>query len=173
MLEILGLMYLFIDDDDDCPPDKIYLDSNIFIYLILDVEKKADQVQTLLEKITRGRGKALTSKLTLDEVQYAIITNEFGSGAARKIKQNPELIQDVIDDVETATNLILQIKNLTIAEVPNPDEWASVMREYRLLPRDAIHLTSMLKAGIGDIATDDRDFERISKTGIIRVWKTD
>ena len=42
------------------------------------------------------------------------------------------------------------------------------MKRYRLMSNDAIHVATMEKRGISDIATNDPDFERV---GWLKVWK--
>jgi predicted nucleic acid-binding protein len=41
-------------------------------------------------------------------------------------------------------------------------------KEFRLLPRDALHVACCKAYGIKEMATNDRDFERVS---ILRLWK--
>ncbi len=41
-------------------------------------------------------------------------------------------------------------------------------REYRLLPRDALHIACCKAFGIKEMATNDADFERV---GFLNLWK--
>jgi predicted nucleic acid-binding protein len=47
-------------------------------------------------------------------------------------------------------------------------EVAILMGGYNLLPNDAIHLATVRRYGITNIATNDRDFERVDW---LNVWK--
>jgi predicted nucleic acid-binding protein len=42
--------------------------------------------------------------------------------------------------------------------------------KYGLKPSDAIHLATMEKAGISNIVSEDREFDRVK--GIKRIWVT-
>ncbi len=36
------------------------------------------------------------------------------------------------------------------------------IEDYAILPRDALHISVMMRLGIQDIASDDLDFDRVS-----------
>ena len=45
-----------------------------------------------------------------------------------------------------------------------------LMRKYNLKPRDAYHLLTMLENEIEYIATYDKDFDKVIKSGIIKKY---
>ncbi len=47
-------------------------------------------------------------------------------------------------------------------------ELVEVISEYLLLPNDALHVATMKRYGIKNIATNDPDFERVKW---LKVWK--
>ena len=65
---------------------------------------------------------------------------------------------------------IKRVENLRIVEMDGEvfDTALDYSKEYCLLSNDAIHVATMKRYGITNIATNDPDFERV---GGIMVWK--
>ena len=84
----------------------------------------------------------------------------------QEIKREPSLIRLVNFDA-----VIKLFGNLRVDVLPveyKCKELVEVISEYLLLPNDALHVATMKRYGITDIATNDPDFERV---GWIKVWK--
>jgi len=58
--------------------------------------------------------------------------------------------------------------NLVGAETTDFDRMLENIRTFSLLPRDALHIAIVQRLGIGGIASDDIDFDRVK--GIERHW---
>ena len=83
------------------------------------------------------------------------------------IKKKPSLLDGLVAPFLAAENMVnmnLEIVNLL---VPMYVVVLESMKRYRLMSNDAIHVATMEKRGISDIATNDPDFERV---GWIKVW---
>src|SRR3989344_3923207 len=125
--------------------EKIYLDSNIFIYAFLDDGEKGAACRALLQRIEDGMYEAVTATLTFDEVVW-IVGNDSGH-----------------EEGIAAGELLLSMPGLIIESVEQTDLHTSIaeMIDYRLKPRDAIHLAIMKKKKITTIFAYDADFDTI------------
>lgn len=127
---------------------RYYLDSNVFIYPALFRGKKSTKCRKLLEKIVRGEDTGITSALAIDEVVWSIMK--------RKGRQKALL----------EARRIFELPNLRVLGVTAEDAYVSLrfMEKYPgLNPRDAIHLTVALNAGVYTIYSDDRHFDTIEE----------
>lgn len=84
--------------------------------------------------------------------------------AVEFIKKNPDSLTNlktyhVMDEVESWGNLTIgdiTHKHFTLAR--------EFIREYNILSNDALHLATMKEHNISNIASNDKDFERIEWT---------
>ena len=123
-----------------------YLDANAFIYPALYEGPKADGAGTLLRAIVAGEVGGATAALTIDEVVYAIASQDNRETAIEQGKRLLELPNVRILDVEGQHLL----QALTAME-----------KHATFSPRDAIHYAVMVDRGIFSVASDDRDFDTI------------
>lgn len=86
----------------------------------------------------------------------------------RHIKENPSLLDTldipfIVAEGMMDMNLeIVSFSDLIFAKA------LKFMKQHRLMSNDAVHLATMEKYGITNIATNDRDFERVRW---LKVWK--
>jgi predicted nucleic acid-binding protein len=120
-----------------------------------------------------GKIKGYVSDFVLNEVFHKLmiaeITKKFKKNAIEAIsyaKTNPE----VISELETIWKemKIIEKSNITILRNNSvfPD-FVYISRKYNLMATDSFHVTVMKKHGIKNIATFDKDFERVD---FIKVW---
>jgi predicted nucleic acid-binding protein len=122
--------------------DKVYVDSNIFIYGALNDDQRGDQARTVLNDISTGERHGYTSALTYDEVCWQL-TNKLDSEPAQK-----------------ALDVVIDMPNLSLIEANTHvirDAHSHVF-SHGFDPRDAIHLASMNAENITTIITSDQDF---------------
>jgi predicted nucleic acid-binding protein len=150
----------------------IFVDANVF-HLYLRGPKSVREVCTrLLERIERGELKGCTSSLVLDELAYKLLLRRIEETHRRNplevIEKDPSAIGESSAYVDEGLNIVLGIKNLEILAVERHQvkEFVTFMKKYSLLPRDALHLSSMMAIGCRDIASTDGDFDSVP--GIIR-----
>lgn len=153
----------------------IFVDTNIFLYAITDHPKYGDICNNFLDRIKAGDVKGKISVIVLNELIHKLIIGEIAEKkniapiqVIRHIKSNPGLLRnletyDTIRDVEANYNL-------EIAELRKEDFALSreLMVEYLLLSNDALHLAVIRRDRIGNIATNDPDFDKVKG---IQVWK--
>jgi predicted nucleic acid-binding protein len=145
----------------------IFVDANVF-HLYLRGPKSVREVCTqLLERIERGELNGCTSSLVLDELAYKLLLRRIEETHRRNplevIEKDPSAIGEASAYVDEGLNILLGIKNLEIMPVERHqvEELATYMKKYSLLPRDALHLSSMMTIGCRDIASTDKYFDSI------------
>ena len=122
-----------------------YIDSNVFIFAYNDDEKLGELSRQILNLIINNKINAFTSILTFDELFYQV----------KRLKGRENAL--------LSSKLFLNLKNLNFIDV-NLNILAnsySILKNYNLNPRDAIHLSCALFRNIKNIITDDEDFNNI------------
>ncbi len=130
-----------------------YLDSNLIIYAILDETDIGDWARSVLERVQNEEMPACTSFLTFDEVFYKV----------NKVKGTDTAVKNL--------EAFLTMPNMRFFDVNDAVIWKSLelIREYKILPRDAIHAATAFIAGAEMIYSEDGDFDKIR--GLKRKWK--
>jgi predicted nucleic acid-binding protein len=129
-----------------------YIDSMLPIYAITHKGKAGRWARGIIQKIQNGYLAACTSFLTFDEVYYKI-NKLLGTALA-------------LENIEA----FLMTPNLRFIPVDDIVAWKALelVREYQLLPRDAIHAGTALLNGAQTVYSEDSDFDTIK--GIKRLW---
>ncbi len=130
-----------------------YLDSNLIIYAMLDETEIGDWARDILEKVQNEEMPACTSFLTFDEVFYKV----------NKAKGTDIAIKNL--------DAFLAMRNMRFIDVNDAAIWKALelIKEYKLLPRDAIHAATALIAGAETIYSQDADFDDLK--GLKRKWR--
>lgn len=125
----------------------IYLDANIFVLSVENIDMLGEKARALLKNVQEGKERAATSVLTFDEVVWKVFKLKgFDEAliAARNLLEMPNLIL-----LDVNTNIISKSLDL--------------MRIYKLYPRDSIHAASALNNNIFTIVSEDKDFNAIKE----------
>jgi predicted nucleic acid-binding protein len=130
-----------------------YLDSNLIIYAILDETDIGDWARGLVERVQNEEMPACTSFLTFDEVFYKV----------NKVKGTEIAIKNL--------EVFLAMPNMRFFDVNDSVIWKALelIKEYKILPRDAIHAATALIAGAETMYSEDGDFDNIR--GLKRKWR--
>lgn len=156
----------------------IFIDANIFLDYSLPDPKYGESAADFLEKIELKEVKAVTTPIVLDEVSFIILM--YKGSLLLETKDRKMIIKSIKKDrnfsnlcyevVEEFNEFIACLKGLKIVSVDyTAYKHASELgKEYLLLPSDALHASVMENNKIHNIATRDRDFERIEG---ITIWK--
>ena len=155
----------------------IFIDANIFLDYTLPNSEFGVAVSDFLEKVELQDIVAITTPAVLNEVSYilllqrgmTILDTENRDIVRNKIKANGHFAHLCYDAVDTFNEFISGLDGLKLIPV-QPEDYllaSNLGRAYNLLPIDALHLSAMRRAHIGNIASRDRDFERAD--GIV-VW---
>ena len=122
-----------------------YIDSNIFVFSVINKEHIGNLSRKLLEKVQNGETTAATSSLTFDELFWRI-----------KKEKGFEVAVNV-------TRGFLELSNLFLIEVNENTLWKAheLIIKYNLDPRDSIHAACAILRGIHIFISEDDDFDKI------------
>lgn len=155
----------------------IFIDANIFIYYVTEHPRFANLCEKFILDVEKRKIIGVTSIFVLNEVLHKMMVlevckkyNRSIRQATRYLKENPEVIF-TLNKSKSNIEKIKNIRGLQIVEVPSQlfNRAVELSWEYGLLTNDAIHVATMEKYGIRNIATFDKDFERID---FLNVWKS-
>lgn len=104
-----------------------------------------DACAEILSKIEKGELKAVTSTLVIIELANAL----------RKYGLADE-VKDVVDAIFSLNINVFEVDSLDVRTA------ARVYDEFRISPYDCVHVAIMRKAGIIDILSADKDFDKIT-----------
>ena len=121
---------------------KVYLDSNIFIYAVLDTGAHGENARHVLHLMEEEKFEGVTGFTTFEELVFVVL-REKGMSLA-------------ID----AGKAFLLLNNLEFAPFAKESMLVALefMNEYKLKPRDAMHLAAMKSKKVLYLLTEDSDF---------------
>ena len=132
---------------------KKYIDSNIFLNALLYNDAKANKCREIILKIISKEIQVATSVVTWDELVYVLqknLTREIAIKEGKKFLSFPNL-------------LLVEVSN----EIINKAQ--SLIENYKINPRDAIHCATALQNNIHEIISDDNDFKVIKEIKLLRI----
>lgn len=151
---------------------KIFVDTNILTYHLLKDPIYGAICKQFIERVENGDIAGFVSPVVISETTYnfikAYIVRKYGvkpGDVVSVLKAKPEIIREV--DTDKISELFEIFTMLSISDLEVAETYRAI-KNYNLLPNDAFHVAVMKKHGISNIATNDRDFERIDW---IEVWK--
>jgi predicted nucleic acid-binding protein len=157
--------------------EPIFVDANIYLDFALANPQTYRDVENFLERIELLDITAVTTPSVLDEVSYVLLMHKGAKilntrdhkKIGNKIKGDADFALRCYGVVDKFKELLKTLKGLETYSVNKNDyEKAVVLGSlYRLLPTDALHASVMENNNILNIATRDRDFNRIES---FRVW---
>jgi len=121
-----------------------FVDSNVFFYAKIFDREYGDACARVLGKIEKGDLDAVTSTLVV--VELANVLRKFGLD---------DEVKDVVDAVFSLDMRFFEIDPLDVRTAAN------IFNEFRVSPYDCVHAAVMKKAGIVDIISADKDFDKI------------
>jgi predicted nucleic acid-binding protein len=155
----------------------IFIDANIFLDYTLPNNEFGEAVSDFLERVELQDIAAITTPVVLNEVSYilllqkgmTILNTENRDTVRGKIKAKGHFAHLCYDAVDMFNEFISGLAGLKLIPV-QPEDYllaSDLGRAYNLLPVDALHLSAMRRAHIRNIASRDRDFERVDG---IAIW---
>ena len=152
---------------------KVFIDTNIITYHLSGHSVFGGACRNFLKGIESAEYESYVTDVVLSEVLLNYVKSELFKlrgikphRVVQEIKREPSLIRLVNFDAVTKLFGNLRVDVLPVEY--KCKELVEVISEYLLLPNDALHVATMKRYGITDIATNDPDFERV---GWIKVWK--
>ena len=160
---------------DDVVAGRIYIDVNVFyMYLRSDTEHLAC-LRSFLARVVRGHIEAFTAVLTMDELFYRLLLGRVrdveGCNPLNLLRQKgEEVVKSYSPEIRVAIRKLIQLPHLHLEPVIMSDivRMLDNIHAFGLLPRDALHVAVMQRLDIGEVASDDLDFDRV--LGVQRHW---
>jgi predicted nucleic acid-binding protein len=160
---------------DDLTGGRVYIDTNVlYMYLRADTAHLLT-IRSFLERVIQGEIEAFVGVPVLDELAYRLllarVKEKSGRNPLEVLRENlAGAIQDHSDLISSAIRQFMSLPHISVVgvEASDGDLMFDNMTLHKLLPRDALHMAIMQRLGIGMIASDDADFDRIA--GLQRFW---
>jgi len=130
---------------------RAFLDSSFLIYLNTLRAEERGEIDRLFASLLKE--ELFTNLLVLDELLY-VSRHRYGLPY--------EVTLDFFRKVALPCTEILPVEGRDVRIMEK------YLTKYNLKPSDAIHLATMEKAGVTNIVTEDKEFDRIP--GIRRIW---
>jgi len=157
--------------------DQIFIDSNIFLDYAIPNPEFGEIASDFLEKVEIEEIYAVSTPAVLAEVSHILLLE---TGAVILKNRNRNIVIDKIeadrnfsrhcrDAVDKFNEYISNLDGLQLIPVMPEDYFqaSDLARAYNLMSFDALHLSAMRRSHVRNIASRDRDFERVD--GIV-VW---
>ena len=157
--------------------DQIFIDSNIFLDYAIPNPEFGEIASDFLGKVEIEEIYAVTTPAVLAEVSHILLLE---TGAVILKNRNRNIVIDKIeadrnfsrhcrDAVDKFNEYVSNLDGLQLIPVMPEDYFqaSDLARAYNLMSFDALHLSAMRRSHVRNIASRDRDFERVD--GIV-VW---
>ncbi len=157
--------------------DQIFIDSNIFLDYAIPNPEFGEIASDFLGKVEIEEIYAVTTPAVLAEVSHillletgaVILKNRNRNIVIDKIEADRNFSQHCRDAVDKFNEYVSNLDGLQLIPVMPEDYFqaSDLARAYNLMSFDALHLSAMRRSHVRNIASRDRDFERVD--GIV-VW---
>jgi predicted nucleic acid-binding protein len=146
----------------------IYLDTMI-LYTFLRVDAQVRPVlRSFFARIEQREIIAYTSTLTFDELAYrlllALIKDNYSGSPLDYLRKNEvKAMAEFYPVLVPQLQHLRRFPNLRLVNVtaPDVDLMCQFLLDYKLKPRDALHLTAMRVAGCSNLASNDHHFDAV------------
>jgi predicted nucleic acid-binding protein len=142
----------------------VYLDTMV-LYSYLRMTDP--DVANLFQRIEDGV-QAFTATLTFDELAYrlllGLIRDKYGKSPLDRLRQaQAVMIDEFYALIEPQLVALQHFPNFTVVPVTTVDLAAMHrnVRQFHLLPRDALHLSVMQRVGCTNLISEDSDFDEV------------
>lgn len=145
---------------------KIFIDANIFVYHFGEL---SPECKTLLSGCARRELRGYTSTSVVAEILHRLMLVEAvkkgyisAKNPVKQVKAHPDIIAKLSDyslDVATIHAMHIKILSLTDQHLRASE---AIRKTEGLLTNDSLILAVMQSADLTKLATNDRDFERVS-----------
>ena len=156
---------------EDVVEGRVYVDVNVFYMYLRSDPEHLDTLRSFFRRMVRGDITGYTAVLTMDELSYRPLLGRLrdaseGNPLDILRERGEDAVRTYAPEIETALRKLLRLPHLELAPVL-PGDVPAMLRNvsaFGLLPRDALHVAVMARLDLDQIATDDRDFDRVPGT---------
>jgi predicted nucleic acid-binding protein len=153
---------------------RVFADANVLVYGFMQAEPFVRESTQLLARSARREIELLTAAHTAAEVVHRVMMIEaratlgLSSGnTLNHLKRHPQAVKQLTEYKQVPgkfTQARINILPVTYREIHNSEQFRDI---YGLLTNDSIILAVMSHYKLMDLATNDRDFQRVPG---IRLW---
>ena len=154
-------------------PSTLYWDASFLVNAIYEHGTWHDECAAFAARLDQSETISYVSTLALDETWFVLLQLLIGGDHPgipfwRVLNDDRSVISTYVDRLETITNDIYANPRIRVVSVaPRAARLAlKNMREFHLLPRDAMHLAAMRQYKIEHIVTTDADFLPVNDISI-------
>ena len=147
-------------------PRRLYWDASFLVHAVYPGGRYHQNCYTFLERLdAAGDTLSYVSSLALDEAVFTLIQLKLAEdytdrGFWKVYHENPQAIQPYLGEIRALIDRFSNNPRIQLVGTEPESMLAALryMENYFLLPRDALHLSTMAHYGIDDIVTTDSDF---------------
>ncbi len=145
--------------------DFVFLDSNIFIYAVL---QKSDQCIRLLRRCSQGDVVGVTAMPQFAEVMHRLMMieahdNDWAAGGnpVKALSERPDRVQKLTRYAEAVKGLLASGIRYEPAQKEDFLAALTIQREYGLMTTDALLMAVAERLRIQAVASADKEFARV------------
>lgn len=141
--------------------EKLFIDTNAFVYFLTHNKDKTTKVQEILES---EEYEIFTNVLVINELVYKLLW----ISASEKLKTNKIRNDVYLRFIDFYSHLK---SRCTVLDMKEDDIMlsCSISNNYGILPTDACIIVTMIKNNIKKILTDDSDFKKVHEIEVIEI----
>lgn len=154
---------------DEVTSGEVYVDVNVFYMYLRPDPAHIRTIRVFLDRMVHGDVEVYTSILTMDELFYRLllarVKDAYGRNPLDVLREETaEAIARCGSEVEAALRKLVQLPQLHLVGAIEEDfiQMLENINAFGLLPRDALHVATVRRLGLSDIATDDAGFDRVA-----------
>ncbi len=153
-------------DLDASLPNRLYWDASFIVHATYPVGRYYDECHSLLNRLgSATETVSYISTLALDETVFTLLQLKVkedhpDQGFWDVYHKNPQVIQPYLGELRALIDRLSIDPRIWVVGM-EPESMSTAldyMGDYYLLPRDALHLSTMAHCGVDSIVTTDADF---------------
>ncbi len=146
---------------------EIYVDTSLFLFVALADPTYGPSSSEFLSRAFDGQFSLVTCSLALDEFLFSALIERLqqeksvSRRRAQFLRDHPNVVAALARSTVPLMEGVMKSARVEPVLAEDAVEMGRLVAAHGLLPRDAIHVAVMKRAGLTAIATDDTDFTRV------------
>lgn len=146
-------------------PPTLYWDASFLVHSIYPGGHWHSECAAFVTRLEESDTLSFISTLALDESWFALLQLQIAADHPdrpfwRVVNSNPKIVANYVTRLEQITNDIYNAPKIRVVTIGSrtPRLALNNMRDFYLLPRDALHLATMRQYKLTHLVTTDADF---------------